>query len=85
MNKTIYTLVVIDNECHIEGISTWPTLAEAQKELKEDFERTIKDIVGEDNNDFLINVQELTDKSYYISYANDHELFAEIREYEANV
>ena len=87
MNKTIFTLVIIDNECHIEGISTWPTLAEAQKELKEDFERTIEEIVGDGEipEEDLIEVKELHDKSYYIAYGNDYELYAEIREYEANI
>lgn len=83
MEKTIYTLVIIDNECHIEGISTWPTLKAAQKELKADFKRTIKEIVGEDkeDEDFLIETKELNDKSYYIAYGSQYELYAEIREY----
>lgn len=83
MEKTIYTLVIIDNECHIEGISTWPTLKAAQKELKADFKRTIKEIVGEDkeDEDFLIETKELNDKSYYIAYGGQYELYAEIREY----
>lgn len=87
MEKTIYTLVIIDNECHIEGISTWPTLEAAQEELKADFKRTIDDIVGEDkeDEDFLIETKELNDKSYYIAYGNDYELYAEIREYTINI
>lgn len=84
MEKKLYTLVIIDNECHIEGISTWPTLKAAQKELKADFKRTIKDIVGdgEIDEEDLIEVKELNERSYYISCGNDYELFAEIREYD---
>ena len=84
MGKKLFTLVIVDNECHIEGISTWPTLKAAQKELKADFKRTIDDIVGEDkeDEDFLIETKELNDKSYYIAYGGQYELYAEIREYD---
>lgn len=82
MKKKIYTLVIVNESMHIEGISSWPTLAAAQKELKADFKRTIKSIIGEDDTDVMIEVQELNEKSYYISYCGQYELYAEIREYD---
>ena len=81
MKKTIYTLVVINEDMEIVGVSAYTTRDAAENELEADYERMKKTLEAEGWSEDDLDGDEYNPWSYWIQYG-DSSYYAEIKETE---
>ena len=77
--KTIYTLIIINENMEICGAVSFNDKQSAIKELNEDYERTIKMLASEGWEEDDLSVNELEPEFYYVQYG-ESSYYAEIKD-----